>query len=236
MNNIEKEKKKLETADIIIISSIIVAIIIAIVGTIFWVRYKYNREHKKEISTYTAIPNNKTYRYKLTDNKIDFYNGKEVVNTYTCTDNCSIEKAKKDQFIIEYDSFIPIHDNNKYIIYNIDIKATYYTFDTYPEKTSNKNIGIVTKNKKKGLINKNGGLVQNTEFDDIEVTDNYFVTLQTGTVNIYNNYNSKITNNEITNIVEVLPLEKDDKLYLYLTDKSNTKSVIEYNPITNKLS
>lgn len=236
MNNLEKEKKKLDTPDIIIISGIIIAIVIAIFGTIFWVRYKYNKEHKKELSTYTAIPNNKTYRYKLTDNKIDFYNGKEVVDTYTCISNCSINKAKKDQFIIEYDSFVPINDNNKYIIYNIDIKATYYTFDTYPEKTDNEKIGIITKDKKKGLINKNGGLVQNTEFDDIEVTENYVITLQNGTVNIYNKFNSKITNNKITNVEEILPLEKDDKLYLYLTDKNNEKSVLEYDPNTNKLS
>ena len=156
MNNLEKEKKKLDTPDIIIISGIIISIVIAILGTIFWVRYKYNKEHKKELSTYTTIPNNKTYRYKLTDNKIDFYDGKGIVDTYTCISNCSIDKERKDQFIIEYDSFIPINDNNKYVIYNIDIKATYYTFDTYPEKTDNEKIGIITKDKKKGLINKKG--------------------------------------------------------------------------------
>ena len=112
MNNLEKEKKKLDTPDIIIISGIIISIVIAILGTIFWVRYKYNKEHKKELSTYTTIPNNKTYRYKLTDNKIDFYDGKGIVDTYTCISNCSIDKERKDQFIIEYDSFIPINDNN----------------------------------------------------------------------------------------------------------------------------
>lgn len=236
MNNLEKEKKKLDTPDIIIISGIIISIVIAIFGTIFWVRYKYNKEHKKELSTYTTIPNNKTYRYKLTDNKIDFYDGKEIVDTYTCIRNCSIDKEKKDQFILEYDSFIPINDNNKYVIYNIDIKATYYTFDTYPEKTNNEKIGIITKDKKKGLINKKGGLVQNTEFDDIEVTENYIITIKNGTANIYNKFNSKLTNNEINNIEEILPLEKDDKLYLYLTNKNNEKSVLEYDAKTNKLS
>lgn len=145
-------------------------------------------------------------------------------------------KKKKNQFIIEYDSFIPINDNNKYVIYNIDIKATYYTFDTYPEKTDNEKIGIITKDKKKGLINKKGGLVQNTEFDDIEVTENYIITIKNGTANIYNKFNSKLTNNEINNIEEILPLEKDDKLYLYLTNKNNEKSVLEYDAKTNKLS
>ena len=38
------------------------------------------------------------------------------------------------------------------------------------------------------------------------------------------------------NIEEILPLEKDDKLYLYLTNKNNEKSVLEYDAKTNKLS
>ena len=94
----------------------------------------------------------------------------------------------------------------------------------------------ITKDKKKGLINKKGGLVQNTEFDDIEVTENYIITIKNGTANIYNKFNSKLTNNEINNIEEILPLEKDDKLYLYLTNKNNEKSVLEYDAKTNKLS
>ena len=40
----------------------------------------------------------------------------------------------------------------------------------------------------------------------------------------------------LNNIEEILPLEKDDKLYLYLTNKNNEKSVLEYDAKTNKLS
>lgn len=236
MNNVGKERKKLETADVIIICSIILAIIIAIIITIIWVRYSYNKKQKIEESVYTSIPNNKSFKYKLEDNKITFYNGKKIVDTYTCTSTCSITEPENDQFTINYDSFIPINDNNKYIIYNIDIKSIYYTFDTYPEKTQNKNVGIITKNGKKGLINKNGGLLLNTEFNDIELTENYIVTLQAGIVNIYNSNNIKLTNNEIMNIYEVMPLEKDNKLYLYLTDVNASKSVIEYNGITRTFS
>lgn len=231
MNNVGKERKKIELADVIIISAIIVAIIIAIIGTIIWVRYNHSKEQKKEQSTYTTIPNNEKYKYKIDNNKISFYNGKKEVDTYTCISDCSIRKTAVDQFIIDYDAFIPIYDNNKYIIYNIDIKSTYYTFDTYPEKTLNENIGIITKNNKKGAIKRNGGLVLNTDFDDIEVTNNYMVTLQNGIVNIYNSSNVKLTNNEIINMYEVMPLEKDNKLYLYLTDLNGSKTVLEYNPI-----
>ena len=41
---------------------------------------------------------------------------------------------------------------------------------------------------------------------------------------------------EIKNIYQVLPLEKDNKLYLYLTDVNASKSVIEYNAITKTFS
>ena len=80
------------------------------------------------------------------------------------------------------------------------------------------------------------GMTNSTEFDDIEVTENYIITIKNGTANIYNKFNSKLTNNEINNIEEILPLEKDDKLYLYLTNKNNEKSVLEYDAKTNKLS
>lgn len=236
MNNLEKERKSFETIDLIIIYSIILTIIIAIIGTIIWVNYNHNKEQKIEDSSYTNIPDNKTFKYKIEDNRIIFFNGKKVVDTYTCLSKCEIKEKESNQFSIDYDSFIPIYDNNKYIIYNIDIKSTYYTFDTYPEKTLNKKVGIITKDGKKGLINQNGGLILNTEFNDIEVTENYTVTLQAGIVNIYNKDNIKLTNSEIKNIYQVLPLEKDNKLYLYLTDVNASKSVIEYNAITKTFS
>ena len=48
MNNLEKERKSLETIDLIIIYSIILTIIIAIIGTIIWVNYNHNKEQKIE--------------------------------------------------------------------------------------------------------------------------------------------------------------------------------------------
>lgn len=236
MNNVEKERKKLEKTDLIIIGAIIFTIILTIIGTIIWVNQKYNKEQKAEDASYISIANNKSFKYKIDNNKISFFNGKKIVDIYTCINSCEIKTPEINQFTIDYDSFIPIYDNNKYIIYNIDIKSNYYIFDTYPEKTLNKNIGIVTKNSKKGLINKNGSLILNTEFNDIEITENYVITLQSGIVNVYNNNNIKLTNNEIMNIYQVIPLEKDNKLYLYLTNINGSKTVIEYNSVTKTFS
>lgn len=77
MNNLEKERKSLETIDLIIIYSIILTIIIAIIGTIIWVNYNHNKEQKIEDSSYTNIPDNKTFKYKIEDNRIIFFNGKK---------------------------------------------------------------------------------------------------------------------------------------------------------------
>ena len=38
------------------------------------------------------------------------------------------------------------------------------------------------------------------------------------------------------NIYQVIPLEKDNKLYLYLTNINGSKTVIEYNSVTKTFS
>ena len=117
-----KNEAKFEKADRIIIIIIIITILLAIIFTICWVNYKYEKSHKKEYSSYTAIPKNNKYRYKIENNEITFYDGKQVVDTYKCISNCTIKEYASNQFKSAYDEFIPIYDNNRYIIYNLDIK------------------------------------------------------------------------------------------------------------------
>ena len=59
-----------------------------------------------------------------TDFKQDVVSSKTVYDTQFFDDKMGIK--------------ISIYDNNKYLLYNTEIKATYYTFDTYPKKTKNK--------------------------------------------------------------------------------------------------
>ena len=69
MNNVEKERKKLEKTDLIIIGAIIFTIILTIIGTIIWVNQKYNKEQKAEDASYISIANNKSFKYKIENNK-----------------------------------------------------------------------------------------------------------------------------------------------------------------------
>ena len=110
-----KSEAKLELVDKIIIAAIVVAILIAIAGTVIWVNYKHSPDNKDNM--YKEIPGNKTYKYTIESNKINLYQNKKMVDSYTCINNCKIEDNKEDQFTIEYDSFISIYDNNKYLLY-----------------------------------------------------------------------------------------------------------------------
>lgn len=228
-----KNEAKFEKADRIIIIIIIITILLAIIFTICWVNYKYEKSHKKEYSSYTAIPKNNKYRYKIKNNEITFYDGKQVVDTYKCISNCTIKEYASNQFKSAYDEFIPIYDNDKYIIYNLDIKSVYYTFDSYPKVTDNPDFGLVMNNGKYGLVNSKGTLLLNTEFDSIETTNNYLVTLKNNVVNIYDNNAKKLTSDEIKNIYEIVALEKDDYLFIYTTDTNLNRNVIKFNMKTN---
>lgn len=230
-----KNETKFGLADKIICIVIGVTILLATIMTIVWVNYKYAKSHKEEFSSYTAIPNNNKYRYKLEDNKISFYDGKKVVDTYNCLTDCKIaSNNNKDEFIINYDSFIPIYDNDKYNVYNIEMKNTYYIFDTYPKKTDNSEFGLTTYNNLYGLINNKGGQIFNTEYTDIQVTDNFIVTLKNNILSIYNNKSLTKPVNEVPNITEIVVSEKDNYLYIYTTDIYSNRDILKYDTIINK--
>ena len=226
-----KSEAKLELVDKIIIAAIVVAILIAIAGTVIWVNYKHSPDNKDNM--YKEIPGNKTYKYTIESNKINLYQNKKMVDSYTCINNCKIENNKEDQFTIEYDSFISIYDNNKYLLYNTEIKATYYTFDTYPKKTKNNSYGLVVKDNKYGIINKSGGLILNTEYDYIEATESDLVTLKDYVINVYDYSGKKLTNDEYTNIKEIVVLEKEKTLYIYITDINGNRNIIPFDLVTN---
>lgn len=227
-----KNETKVELADKIIIASMGVAIIIAILGTIAWVNYKYSPSNKDNI--YKKIPGNQTYKYTTDSNKIFLYEDNKMVDTYACVSNCKIKNNEADQFTIEYDSFISIYDNNKYLLYNPEIKATYYTFDTYPKTTKNKNYGLVIKDTKYGIINKSGGLILNTEYDYIEAAENNLVTLKNNIINVYDYTGKKLTSDEYTNIKEIVVLEKEKTLYIYTTDINGNRNIIPFDLVTNR--
>lgn len=228
-----KNEAKFEKADRIIIIVIVLTILLAIGYTIFLVNYKYEKSHKKEYSSYIAIPKNNKYRYKIENNEIVFYDGKKVADKYKCISNCTIKEYATNQFKSAYDEFIPIYDNDKYIIYNLDIKSVYYTFDSYPKVTDNSDFGLVINNGKYGLVNKKGTLLLNTDFDSIETTNNYIITLKNNVINIYDNNAKKLTSDDIKNIYEIVAVEKDDYLFIYITDTNLNRNVIKFSTKTN---
>ncbi len=230
---IMKNEAKFEKIDLIIIIICSLAIIIASVLTAVLVNYKAEKKNKEVYSSYTAIPRNSKYRYKISNNEISFYDGKSIVDTYKCTKNCSIKDYATDQFKSDYDEFIPIYDNDQYIIYNIDIKSVYYTFDSYPKITNNKDYGLVMSNGKYGLVSSKGSLILKAEFDSVELTENYLITLKNNVLNIYDKYANKLTNDEINNIYEVAPVEKENSLYLYITDTNLNRKILNYDKKTN---
>ncbi len=227
-----KSETKLELVDKIIIASIGIAIIIAILSTVAWVNYK-SKASKDDI--YIEIPGNNKYKYVNQSNIIYLYEGKNVSDTYTCISECKIKDYEEDQFRIEYDSFISIYDNNKYLLYNPEIKAVYYTFDSYPTKTKNKNYGLVVRDTKYGIMNKTGGLILNTEYDYIETSENNIITLKNNIINIYDYTGKKLTNDEIINIKEfvVLEEEKEKTLYIYTTYITGERNIITFDLIKN---
>ena len=110
----DNTKGKIETIDKIIIFIICFIFILAILGTIWWVKYKANKELKDIISNYNEIQYS-TYKYNIENNKIHFYKDINEVSVYKCIKDCVVENIQSEQFIFDKDDLILIKDDSKYL-------------------------------------------------------------------------------------------------------------------------
>ena len=137
----DNTKGKIETIDKIIIFIICFIFILAILGTIWWVKYKANKELKDIISNYNEIQYS-TYKYNIENNKIHFYKDINEVSVYKCIKDCVVENIQSEQFIFDKDDLILIKDDSKYLIYDISSNKTILKLDEYPTSLSVKKYGI----------------------------------------------------------------------------------------------
>lgn len=229
----EKDVDKQKIAnrqDIIIIVIVSLATIFMIIGTAFWVKAKYENNLLAEANLYLDIVNNSTYKYEMKDGKINFYSGTESVANYTCVtkDDCDINVPDSTEFTFNNEDIVAINDGKKFILFNINTNAIYYTLDMAPKKLltlegKDSEYGSVEKNEKYGVVNKKGGLVIDFDYDTLGESNKYNSNTNQFVVSKSNKY-GVINLNDIT----VIPLENKFVTMTnnYIVVVSNSKVII----------
>lgn len=232
----DNTKEKIETIDKIIIFIICFIFILAILGTIWWVKYKANKELKDIISNYNEIQYS-TYKYNIENNKIHFYKDIKEVSVYKCIKDCVVENIQSEQFIFDKDDLIVIKDDSKYLIYNISSNKTILKLDEYPTSLSVKKYGIISKDNKYGIIDKSGKIINNFKFDKIESLDNYIFVIKENALIVYDNELKIITQKEleIDNLEDFVLLSNKNRITVVMTTKNSSVSTIyRFDKQTNK--
>lgn len=221
----EKSKTKFETIDKIIIFIICFVFVCAILGTIWWVKYKANKELKDLISSYNNIQYS-SYKYNIKDNTIYFYKDIDEISNYKCVNNCMIETVQSEQFIFNKDNLILIKDNNKYLIYDILKEKIILSLDDYPKVLSIKEIGTVFNDGKYGVIDINGTTISDFIFDKIDSIDNYVFTINNNILNVYDEKFKSISQKQldISEVDDFVLLSNKDKITVIITTKNSTLS------------
>ena len=225
----DNTKGKIETIDKIIIFIICFIFILAILGTIWWVKYKANKELKDIISNYNEIQYS-TYKYNIENNKIHFYKDIKEVSVYKCIKDCVVENIQSEQFIFDKDDLILIKDDSKYLIYDISSNKTILKLDEYPTSLSVK---------KYGIIDKSGKIINNFKFDKIDSLDNYIFVIKENALNVYDNELKIITQKEldIDNLEDFVLLSNENRITVVMTTRNSSVSIIyRFDKQTNKFA
>ena len=232
----EKTKGKFETIDKLIIFIICFIFILAVIGTVWWVKYKANKELENIISNYNDIQYS-SYKYNIEDNKIHFYKNIKEKSIYECKANCSIENIQMEQFIFNNGDLILIKDNNKYVLYDIIADKNVLELDEYPKYLSVEEYGAINKNNKYGIINKEGKIVNDFEFDEIDSINNYIFAINNNSLIVYNAELKKISQKQldINNLEDFVLLNNKDKITVIITTKnSSISTTYRFDTATNK--
>ncbi len=230
----DNEEIKFETVDKLILFAIILTIILTIIGTVVVVKYRYNKNPNLEINGHSLIENNSVYQYEINTNKVDFYHGNGLVANYVCKTNCSIPYYHDDQFIIKNDSLIPIVDNNSFLIFDINSKDVFLTLDNYPKKSYINDLGIISVDGLFAIINSKGKMLSEF-YDNIDITNNYILTLKNKKLNIYDKKMNNLTaNSEIDDVIAFVVKEENNNIYVYTTNSLGVSSSHQFD-ILNKV-
>ncbi len=232
----DSKKGKLETTDKIIISIICLLFILAIIGTIWWVRFKANREIKNIVSNYENIQYS-SYKYNIKDNNIYFYKDIKEVAVYKCVNGCYIEKVQSEQFIFDNENLILIKDDSKYLIYDVLNKKTLLTLDEYPKALSVIKYGYIYKSNKYGIIDEKGKVIYNFEFDNIDSIDDYVFVVKNDKLIVLDSELKTISQQqlEITNLDDFVLISKNNKITIVITSKNSSENTFyRFNTDTNK--
>lgn len=235
MNEIDDSNKfKMQFIDKLIISMIGVANVIVIIITIIYVNNNYRKLVEAQLKKLDSIPYNETYKYLLKDNTLTFYRETKVVSQYTCVNDCRITKFSSSQFIIDNDNLIPINDNGKVNLYNIRKNRNSVVLDDIPQTSINNKYGIVRINGKDGVINKQGKIVLECVYGDVDITASHIVTLGNNTIYVFDNEINQIASKPVTVTGDVSISEKNNNLYINII--GNTTTTIIFDTKANKFT
>lgn len=237
MKTKEENEDVLTKDDIFRVVLIVVVAVIAIIGTWFKVANKYKNLKTDTFTNYIAIEGNSSYAYEIVDNKINFYNvNSDLVATYDCKTSCNVAIQTEGDYKYIKDNLITISDENKYIIYDLETKSIYHTFDAKPQLLNGSLYATVIKNNKYGLINNTCGFELDTEYDLIIYIDDYYVTVKGININILDKELNKLND-------EYLTIESDSKIevtssnnmiFINVTNVDQSKYRYEFNVISKK--
>ena len=223
---------KMKFIDKLIVSLIGIASLTVIIVTIFVVNHKYQIEYEKQLEKLDEIPYNETYRYMNKQNTIKIYKETKVVSDYKCIGKCQITDFLSNQFIIDNDELIPIIDNNKVILYNVNSNSSKIVLDDVPQTSINNKYGIIKVNGKSGVINKKGDIILDCIYNDIDITISHIVTLMNSVIYIFDNNVKLISSKPINSIGDLSISEKNNYMYINIIGTNTVTLIFDTNTNT----
>ncbi len=205
---------KMRFIDKFIVGLIGFASFAVIVVTIFVVRHKYQVLYEKQLEKLSEIPYNETYRYMAKDNSIQFYKDTTNVSEYKCLSTCRVTSFLSNQFIINNDDLIPIYDNNHVMLYSVTDKVVKLVLDDVPQTSINNKYGVIKINNRSGVINKNGNVILDCIYSDIDINISHIVALMNGVIYIFDNNVDLILTRTINTAGDLSITEKNNFMYI----------------------
>lgn len=151
------------------------------------------------------------YRYGYID-----YKGKKILKPeYTKIERVNEIQGEDIYFIAYKNGQAGLMKNNKCL--------TNYDYENIEYNLSN-NLFIVQRNSKKGIININGDIIVNTEYDELSFGGEYINAVKDNELKILDVNGNEIQDNNIVSLTKV----KDDDYYIAV-DKDNLYTVLDKN-------
>ena len=147
-------------------------------------------------------------------NSIQFYKETTIVSEYKCLTACKVTSFLSNQFIIDNDDLIPIYDNNRVMLYSVKEKIVKTILDDVPQTSINNKYGVIKINNKSGVINKNGNVILDCIYSDIDINISHIVALMNGIIYIFDNNVDLILTRTINTVGDLSITEKNNFMYI----------------------